>query len=63
MAGSSMVVVFVAVAILLSAKRKLLCVRVVRDIRLLLESVRIHDIIFYFPPHSTELAGMNSARD
>lgn len=46
MAGSSMVVVFLAVAILLSTKRQLLCVRMVRDIRLILESVRLHDANF-----------------
>ena len=39
MAGSSMIVVFVAVAILLSAKKQLLSVKMVWDIRHQLDSV------------------------
>ena len=41
MAGSSMVVVFVAVAVLLLAREQLLSVRMVRDVRHLLDSVRL----------------------
>lgn len=44
MAGSSMVVVFVAVAMVLSAKRQLLSVRMARDVRQQLESVSVREL-------------------
>ena len=41
LAGSSMVAVFVAVAILLSAKKQLLSLTMVRDVRHQLDAVRL----------------------
>ena len=47
LAGSSMIVVFLAVAILLSAKKQLLSVRMARDVRLQLDSVRLFKFYKY----------------
>ncbi len=46
MAGSNMVVVFVAVAVLLSARKQLLSLRMVRDIRQQLDSVNTATAIY-----------------